>query len=89
MSEYEKSKFRFSEVFNNTDGKTSGSSFVGVFLGLAACVTFLSAVVGWFFGMNGVIEIMGKALTLAATGAGLMGVRKVSGNLQKRSENKK
>jgi len=27
---YNKSKFRFSETFNNSNGKTSGSGFVGV-----------------------------------------------------------
>lgn len=83
MSNYDKSKFRFSETFNNSDGKTSGSGFVGVIMGLLAVLAFIPGIIGWFIGLDLAMEYFEKVLQLGGLSAILMGVRKVSGVFQK------
>jgi hypothetical protein len=80
MMDYEKSKFRFSETFNNSNGKTSGSGFVGVIMGLTATLAFIAGVVGWYLQVSEVMEFFEQVLKLGSLSALLMGVRKVSGN---------
>ena len=87
MMDYEKSKFRFSETFNNSTGKTSGSGFVGVIMGLTATLAFIAGVVGWYFELNDVMEYFEKVIKLGGLSALLMGVRKVSGHLSKNNSN--
>ena len=82
MSDYEKSKFRFSETFNNADGKTSGSGFIGVISSLVAIICFLGAVVGWLLGIPGVDIILTQAILLFTIGGGLLASRKVVGGIQ-------
>jgi len=79
MAMYNKSKFRFSETFNNANGKTSGSGFVGVIMGLTTTMAFCIVLVGWWLGKPEVLEILEKVLQLGMLSAGLMGVRKISG----------
>ena len=79
MMDYEKSKFRFSETFNNSDGKTSGSGFVGVLMGLIAILGFIAGSIGWFLGIEAVMEYLEFVLQLGLLSAALMGVRKFSG----------
>jgi len=81
MMDYEKSKFRFSETFNNSDGKTSGSGFVGVLMGLSAILGFIAGSIGWFLGIDAVMEYLEFVLQLGLLSAALMGVRKFSGML--------
>jgi hypothetical protein len=78
MSTFNAKKFRFTETFTNTNGKTSGSGFIGVILGLIAAAAFIAAMVGWFMEIPEVISVMGKILELAFASAALMGVRKVA-----------
>lgn len=78
---YEKSKFRFSEVFNNTDGKTSGSAFLGIVMGIATTISFLIILAGWWIGKSDVLSVFDKSLQLGILGAALLGIRKVSGSL--------
>ena len=52
MSMYEKGKFKFSETFNNSNGKTSGSGFAGIILSLIGGVGFICGTVGYFFGIE-------------------------------------
>jgi len=79
MAMYNKSKFRFSETFNNANGKTSGSGFVGVIMGLTTTIAFCVVLIGWWVGKPEVLEIFEKVLQLGMLSAGLMGVRKISG----------
>lgn len=82
MAMHNKSKFRFSETFNNSNtGKTSGSGFIGVIMGLVATLGFLTVLVGWWIGKPEVIEIFDKVLQLGLLSAALLGVRKFSGAL--------
>jgi len=86
MMDYEKSKFRFSETFNNSNGKTSGSGFVGVIMGLIATLSFIAIMVGWYLGLDDVMEMAEKVLKLGGLSAVLMGVRKVSSQLAARNK---
>lgn len=83
MGKFDAKKFRFSETFTNVNGKTSGSGFLGIILGIIAGASFISAMVGWFMQLPGVIDVMGKILELALASAVLLGVRKISGNFVK------
>lgn len=89
MMDYEKSKFRFSETFNNSDGKTSGSGFVGVIMGLVATLGSVACIVGWYLGLKEVEVVFELVLKLGGLSAILMGVRKVSGQLAQRNKNGK
>lgn len=82
---YDKSKFVFSETFNNSDGKTSGSGFVGVIMGLTATAAFIAGIVGWYLGNSLVIEYFDKVLQLGGLSALLMGVRKAVSIFNKNS----
>lgn len=81
MYKYDGSKFRFSETFNNSNGKTSGSGFIGVIMGLTSILAFISVIVGWWLNKPDVIEIFEKVLQLALLSAALLGVRKFTGSL--------
>jgi hypothetical protein len=81
MAMYDKSKFRFSETFNNSSGKTSGSGFIGVIMGMVATAGFLAVLVGWWMGKPESLEVFDKALQLGLLSAALLGVRKFSGTL--------
>ena len=82
MSDYEKSKFRFSETFNNDNGKTSGSGFIGVILGLVAAITWLAlpALLILFDAIDSatVIELVKQTINLVWASAALLGARKVA-----------
>jgi hypothetical protein len=80
MGNYSKSKFVFAETFNNSNGKTSGSGFVGVIMGLVAVLGFLSVLAGWWMGKTEVLEVFDKVLQLGLLSAALLGVRKFTGN---------
>lgn len=78
MATYKKQKFRFSETFMNTNGKTSGSGFIGVILGLIAAAAFIAAMVGWFLQVPDSISVMSKILEVSFVSGALMGVRKMA-----------
>jgi hypothetical protein len=79
MSEYEKSKFRFSETFNNSDGKTSGSGFIGVLFGMTTALCFIAGGLGLFFGKEGMVELIDASLQLGLLSGALLGLRKATG----------
>jgi len=89
MSMYEKSKFRFSETFNNSNGKTSGSGFTGVILGLIGGVGFICGTFGYFLGVEETMLYMGEVLKLIAAATILLGVRKVGSQLVKATNGEK
>lgn len=79
MTSFDKNKFRFRETFTNHNGKTSGSGFVGVILGLLAGIAFAAAMVGYFYKLPNTVEVMGEILKLVAAATILLGVRKAAG----------
>ena len=82
MSSFNPKKFVFFETFLNENGKTSGSGFIGVILGLTAVAAFASAMVGWYLKMPDVIPVMEEILQIIMAVTVLLGVRKVSGDFR-------
>jgi hypothetical protein len=78
MINYDSSKFVFTEVFNNADGKTSGSGFIGVIIGLVGAVGIIVGIVGYFMGLPDTLAYFGVMLKVLAASAALLGVRKLS-----------
>lgn len=76
---HDKSKFKLSETFNNSNGKTSGSGFIGVLVGLVTVIGFIAGTIAWFLGKPDTMVYFEKVLQLGGLSAILMGVRKVSG----------
>ena len=71
-----KHKFVFSEVFNNSNGKTSGSGFIGVMMGLVGCLAFIAAIVGYFMELPDTISFMQQTIFFIGSATVLLGVRK-------------
>ena len=78
MSNFDRKKFVFHECFMNQSGKTSGSGFIGVILGLIAGGAFIAAMVGYYFQLPNTLEVMGEILKLVTAATILLGVRKVA-----------
>lgn len=72
------SKFIFSETFNNKSGKTSGSGFIGVILGLVVSFAVLCGVAGFFMEIENTIEFLEITVKLTFAVSILLGARKVS-----------
>ena len=93
MTNYEKSKFRFSETFNNINGKTSGSAFIGVILGLIAGITWITLpillIIFNVFTSDVIIEMMKETINLVWASAMLLGVRKLATSFEKTNSIKK
>ena len=86
MGTFDHKKFRFAETFTNTNGKTSGSGFIGVILGLIAGGAFIGAMVGYFLEIPNTIEVMEQMLKLIGASTLLLGVRKLSPNFRKNED---
>jgi hypothetical protein len=80
MGKYDRSKFVFSETFNNSTGKTSGSGFIGVVLGMIAGAGIIAGTVGYFLEIPNTLEYLGIVLKLVAASTLLLGVRRLSGD---------
>lgn len=74
--DFDQNKFRFRELVTNRDGKTSGSGFVGLLLGLTAVIVALGGTVGWYTGMEGWTDAFEYSIKLGGISALLMGARK-------------
>ena len=81
MTDFEKSKFRFSETFNNADGKTSGSAFIGVILGIIVSISWITGIIGMYSGteFETLDMFFTRTLALGGTSALLLGARKIVG----------
>lgn len=73
------SKFNFSEIFSNDNGKTSGSGFAGVIICLVCAICFVAGVVDKMF-LSHTSDVMDKCISFVMWGAGLLGVRKFMQN---------
>ena len=80
MSSFDKKKFVFFELFINENGKTSGSGFIGIILGLISCAAFIATMVGYFLQLPETTQVMGNVLEMIMAVTILLGVRKVSGD---------
>ena len=75
-----KHRFVFSEVFNNRDGKTSGSGFIGVMMGLVGCLGFIASIVGYFLQLPETIPFMQQTIFFIGGATVLLGARKWAGS---------
>jgi len=82
---YNRSKFVFSETFNNASGKTSGSGFIGVILGITSVVGIASGIVGYFLQIPNTLPFMEIILKLVAAVTILLGIRKLSGDFNSKN----
>lgn len=73
------SKFNFSELFSNDNGKTSGSGFAGVIICLVCAICFIAGVIDKMF-ISHTTDVMDKCISFVMWGAGLLGVRKFMQN---------
>ncbi len=83
MSNFNKNKFLWHELFSNESGKTSASGFIGVILGIVGALSFICVMIGYWLQWPLTIEISGEILKLIGAIAVLLGVRKVSGNFSR------
>jgi protein-S-isoprenylcysteine O-methyltransferase Ste14 len=86
---YDKGKFRFSETFNNSDGKTSGSGFIGVITGLVGAFLIFAGVFAFFFKYPEAMEFLAIGLKVLGIYAGLMGIRKFGAHIVEAKNGKK
>lgn len=72
---HKKSHFSFAEVFENENGKTSGTAFVGITVSLVGTLCFFLGCIDkiWF---NKDIDIITQSITFVLIGSSLMGLRK-------------
>ena len=74
-------KVSFKEVFNNTNGKTSGCKFVGVISSMVCLFLFTILVIFYFFNpleAANILEFIDRTTTYFTVSAGLMGVKSVT-----------
>jgi hypothetical protein len=79
------SKFSWSELFSNNDGKTSGSGFVGVIICLVGTLCFFMGCLDKMFFTKS-IDIVTQSIVFVGIGATLLGVRKVTAPKPKKVE---
>ena len=75
------SKFSWSELFSNNDGKTSGSGFVGVIICLVGTLCFFLGCLDKMF-ISKEIDIITQSIVFVGIGATLLGARKFLGAKQ-------
>lgn len=75
---FDRSKFKFQEIFNNNNGKTSASGFSAVILILVASFSFLVAMVGYILKFPATLSVMQYITIIIASACALLGVRHVS-----------
>lgn len=76
------SKFYWREIFNDSNGKTSAGSFIGVLAGVISIVMFVVLICFYFLHLaqaSIVLELIDKATTYFMVSAGLLGVRSITG----------
>ena len=89
MNEYDGAKFKFTETFNNPDGKTSGSSFIGVHMGLVSMLGIIVGIVGWYLDKNNVLDFIEKMIQVGFLSSVLLGARKIANVFEKKYDNDK
>jgi hypothetical protein len=72
-------KFSFAQMTSNSDGKTSGSGTMGVFICFIGSLAFLGGVIGSLLS-DKTPDIMMQAIIFTGIGAGLLGYRKSRDN---------
>jgi hypothetical protein len=88
MSTSYKKGFSLSETTENSSGKSSGSGFIGVLIGLLTGVFILLLMYGYLFQIPHTLEFFDKVLQLGFLAGVLLGVRKAAASFGKESSPK-
>ena len=75
------SKFSIGEMFNNANGKTSATKFVGAVTSFVCLLLFIILVIFYFFNTgeaSTVLLLIDKTTVYFSVAAGLMGIKSVS-----------
>lgn len=81
-------KFRFVETFNNSNGKTSGSGFIGVIGSLVSMFCLIIVIIGYLIGLQNTTEILTSLTLIIGIYTGLLMTRKIVGGKDTTEENK-
>jgi hypothetical protein len=73
------SKFSFAELFADQNGKTSGTSFVGIIICMVGTLCFFLGVIDKMW-ISKSIDVITQSITFVLIGASLMGLKKVVGS---------
>jgi len=79
MKRFQKNKFNFREFTMNSDGKQSGSGFIGVVIGLIGCLGFIASIIGYFLKIPETIPFMQQTTLFIGASTLLLGTRKIFG----------
>lgn len=71
-------KFVIAELMSNSDGKTSGSGFIGVLIGIIGCIGFVVAIIGYIIDLPNTVEVMRQTTLFIGASTILLGARKIS-----------
>lgn len=69
------SKFSWSELFSNGDGKTSGTAFCGIVICMIGSFCFLLGCLDKMF-ISASIDVISQSIMFVGIGSGLLGLRK-------------
>lgn len=69
------SKFSWSELFSNGDGKTSGTAFCGIVISMVGSFCFLLGCLDKML-LSSSIDVISQSIMFVGIGSGLLGLRK-------------
>jgi hypothetical protein len=72
-------KFSWAELFSDQNGKTSGTSFVGILICVVGTICFLLGCIDKMW-ISKSIDVITQSITFVLIGASLMGLKKVVGS---------
>lgn len=76
---FNKDRFRFQELYINSDtGKSSGSGFCGVWGFLVSLLVMVAAAIAYFLKLPFAGELMGNVIIVLGICSALLGVRKLA-----------
>ena len=71
-------KFSFAEMTSNNNGKTSVTSTMGAYIIIIGGLGFIAGCVDKMF-VNNTIDIINQSIMMVTIGAGLLGVKNITG----------
>lgn len=69
---------RFTELFKNTNGKYSGSGFIGILSGIVSIIVLIVGVIEFILKTPESLILIDKGLMGLTIAAALLGIRKIS-----------
>lgn len=85
MANLDHSKFSVGELFSDQNGKTSGTSFVGILICTVGTICFLLGCIDKMW-ISKSIDVITQSITFVLIGASLMGLKKVVGSKSSSSD---